>query len=169
MYSLIKKVVVLLVCCLSVAVVAQAQVADIASVDIQAVKSLKLVETESTYDCDAVILIQNASEQDVKFQDIRFMVSFAAGDKTVPFGTAPVSSLILPKDEISEVKLTIKVGPKDEKTTKRLIELFNMTGNPAMAPIMLLNGTGEVGVNIGAASHQDAAVTSENVIEAHIG
>jgi hypothetical protein len=125
--------------------------ADLSKLDIVAIKSINITSSGTNYMAEIVALVSNKGDQNLKLKDVNFNVKFQGQDNVLDFGNAKVDELVVPKASdpqnptTVDLKLKVKVGPKTESTVSRLVDMFNMVGNPAISPVMLLDGTAEVG------------------------
>ncbi len=133
---------------------ALAQGADVGKLDIQAIKSLQVRVEDRNYVSDAVVIISNGGDKAIRLRNFNFDVQFKGDSATVPFGKAPMKEAVdVPKavdGKASTVtaKIVSVVGPTNDETVGRLIQLFNFVGNPECKLVLVLNGEGEVGIQL---------------------
>ena len=119
--------------------------------DIKAIKSIKLKQTEQEFRADVVVQFSTLAKAAIKFRQADFIIIFQdeKGNK-IYLGTTHSEELLFPgsktgTEKLIEIKLDVYVGKNNLKTLTRLIELFNLIGNPDSEFTMILSGTTEVG------------------------
>ena len=137
-------------------VIAQSEV--LGKVDIRAVRMMQLDSGGETYTGKVGVILETLSDQEVKLAESTFTVLLQAGSGTpVRIGTGEVAEILLPAAATSEdavnpgtreIVLDLQVGPKDSETLDRLIQLFNIIGDPRNEVKLLLTGTSKVGVRL---------------------
>jgi len=137
---------------------ATAQMAQMDKLDIKAVKKMEFVEKGSDLFAKNTLLFSNSGDAEVKLRNGEFKVSLKSGDKIIPMGVSKIAEMVFPaatKDgdtvrpaELS-MEMEMKVGPRNEETTQKLIAMFNVIGDPGSQFTLVLEGTSEVGAKTG--------------------
>jgi hypothetical protein len=131
--------------------------ADLGAVSLTAIKSMHIDSEAGRYFADVLVLIQNKSDKTIRLKDYVFDVDFKQGEEITPFGTAPLEEAVINgatgEGEGStpgqyEATLRIDIGPKGSDTMDRLLQLFNVIGDPSNTLNLILEGTGEVGTRL---------------------
>ncbi|MCK5876243.1 MAG: hypothetical protein KAG43_01310 [Candidatus Marithrix sp.] len=119
--------------------------------DIKAIKSIKLIQTEKKFRVFIVVQFSNSAIIDMKFKRSNFTINFQDDRGADVFlGTTQPKEIFFSASEngiasLTEKKLEVFVGENNIDTINRLMNLFNLIGNPDSEFAMLLSGTTEVG------------------------
>ncbi|RKZ85396.1 MAG: hypothetical protein DRR19_16465 [Candidatus Parabeggiatoa sp. nov. 1] len=118
--------------------------------DIKAIKSINLIKTDDEFRATVVVQFSTAAEVGLKFRNPRFVITFEDGKGTEIYLGTTQQNILFPASEdgsekIVEKELDVFVGKNDVSTTTRLIELFNLIGNPGSEFAMRLSGTTNIG------------------------
>lgn len=129
--------------------------ADLASLDIVAIKEIQVRAEQDGYYATVSVLFQNDSTNPIKLKNTIFEVSFRDDGKIIPFGESNLDEMVIPEKAEGDAEggqiervLDLKIGPKNEETTLLLMKLFNLVGNPSNSLVMNLDGKGEVCNNV---------------------
>jgi len=120
--------------------------------DIKAIKSIHLKQTETEFRAQVVVQFSTLAPTAIKFRDANFVITFKDDqEQIIHLGTTQSAELLFPASEdgheqLKDERLDVVVGQNDIKTVQRLIHLFNLIGNPNAEFSMILSGTTEVGV-----------------------
>jgi hypothetical protein len=119
--------------------------------DIKAIKSIHLKKTEQEFRADVVVQFSTFANAAMKFRQADFIIIFKdEKGKDIYLGTTHSDEILFPSsnngtEKLIEIKLDVYVGKNNIKTLTRLIEMFNLIGNPDSEFTMILSGTTEVG------------------------
>jgi hypothetical protein len=119
--------------------------------DIKAIKSINLNQTEDEFRAAVAVQFSNSAKAALKFRNANFVITFKNDTGNEIFlGTTKPKELYFPasKDGSARLKeevLDVYVGKNVLDTITRLIALFNLIGNPDSEFAMILSGTTEVG------------------------
>lgn len=119
--------------------------------DIKAIKSINLKQTEQEFRADVVVQFSTLAKAAIKFRQADFIIIFKDDKgKEIYLGTTHSDEILFPgiknsTEKLIEIKLDVYVGKNNLKTLTRLIEMFNLIGNPDSEFTMILSGTTEVG------------------------
>jgi hypothetical protein len=137
-----------IVSCLCAAGLAHAQGAELQKLDIKAVKSLQVFQDREGFKTRVVLVISNDNASQVRLRNTKFRVQLRneldMGDP-IHLGVARKAEIVLDQAR-NLVTLDVEVGPKNDDSIGRLIQMFNLIGNPENRIGMLLDGEGEAGV-----------------------
>jgi len=120
-------------------------------IDIKAIKSINLNQTEQEFRADVVVQFSTLAKAAIKFRQADFIILFKDDKgKDIYLGTTHADEILFPgsqngTEKLIEIQLDVYVGKNNLKTVTRLIELFNLIGNPDSEFTMMLSGTTEVG------------------------
>ena len=120
-------------------------------IDIKAIKSINFNKTETEFRADVVVQFSTVAKTAMKFRQADFIIIFKDDKgKDIYLGTTHSDEILFPSskngtEKLIETKLDVYVGKNNLKTLTRLIELFNLIGNPNSEFTMILSGTTEVG------------------------
>lgn len=119
--------------------------------NIKAIKSINLIKTNEEFRASVVVQFSTTAQVALKFKKADFTIIFK-GDKgtEIYLGATQSEELLFPasetgREKLIEEKLDIFVGKNDADTMTRLIQLFNLLGNPDSEFEMILSGTTEIG------------------------
>ncbi|MGB3975371.1 MAG: hypothetical protein WBM02_00930 [bacterium] len=153
-----KKVLLLItisVLCMIAGSTAFAQIEQLSKLDIKAIQKMQFIETGTSVMMKNVFVFVNKGLTDVKLRNAEFEVSLKTDDKEFYIGKGKFDELVFQAAEQKEdsivpyefkPELEIKIGPKNDETTQKLMTLFNIIGNPDVSFTLLLKGTSEVGL-----------------------
>jgi hypothetical protein len=119
--------------------------------DITAIKSINLLQNQEEFQASVVVQFSSLAESALKFKQADFAITFKDRKGTeIYLGTTQSEELVFPasKDgniQLVDEKLNVFVGKNEAKTIERLIQLFNLLGDPDAEFEMILSGTTEVG------------------------
>ncbi|MDM8568384.1 hypothetical protein QUF50_02485 [Thiotrichales bacterium HSG1] len=119
--------------------------------DIKAIKSINLVQTENKFRAFITVQFSNSSPIAMKFKRSNFNINFQDDRGADIFlGTVQPQKILFPASKngvasLIEKKLEVLVGEDNTNDINRLINLFNLIGNPNSEFAMILSGTTEVG------------------------
>ncbi len=119
--------------------------------DIKAIKSINLVQTDKKFRAFIVVQFSSSATIDMKFKHSNFLINFQDNmEADVFLGTTQPTEIFFPAsengiDSLVEKKLEVLVGENNINTINRLMNLFNLIGNPDSEFAMILSGTTEVG------------------------
>jgi hypothetical protein len=119
--------------------------------DIQAIKSINLIQIEKKFRAFIVVKFTSSAPIAMKFKRSNFVINFQDDRGADVFlGTTQPEEILFPASEIGivsviEKKLEVDVGENNINTINRLMNLFNLIGNPDSEFAMILSGTTEVG------------------------
>jgi hypothetical protein len=119
--------------------------------DIKAIKSITLKQSDEDFRAIVVVLFSTQAKTAVKFKKANFVITLKDDkDKKVRLGTTQSEVLSFPAskdgtERLKEESLDVFVGKNNLDTLNRLIQLFNLIGNPDLEFTMILSGTTEVG------------------------
>ena len=118
--------------------------------DIKAIKSINLTKTNEEYSATVVVQFSSTAEIALKFRNPRFAITFEDGKGTEIYLGTTEQNILFPASEDGTEKLVDKelavfVGKNDVNTTTRLVDLFNLIGNPDSDFSMKLSGKTNVG------------------------
>ena len=119
--------------------------------DIKAIKSIHLIQIEEKFRAFIVVQFSSLAPIEMKFKHSRFMINFQDDRGAEVFlGTTQPEEILFPASEngvasLMEKKLEVFVGENHINTINRLMNLFNLIGNPDSEFAMILSGTTEVG------------------------
>jgi len=120
-------------------------------VDIKAIRSINLIKHEQDYRAMVVVQFSTTATSSLKFKECDFKLSFRESEKMEIFlGTTQPKEILFPASEtgqaiLVEKQLEVMVGKNETATVERLIELFNLIGNPKSQFAMIISGTTEIG------------------------
>ncbi|MDM8567426.1 hypothetical protein QUF74_17475 [Candidatus Halobeggiatoa sp. HSG11] len=119
--------------------------------DIKAIKSINLIQTDKKFRAFIVVQFSSSAPIAMKFKRSNFMINFQDDRGADVFlGTTQPKEILFPASEnnvasLTEKKLEVFVGENNINTINRLMNLFNLIGNPDSEFAMILSGTTEVG------------------------
>jgi len=119
--------------------------------DIKAIKSINLVQTENKFRAFIVVQFSSSALIAMKFKNSNFLINFQDDiEADVFLGTTQPEEILFPASEngiasLVDKKLEVFVGENNINTINRLMNLFNLIGNPDSEFAMILSGTTEVG------------------------
>lgn len=134
--------------CLCMAGLAHGQAAELQKLDIKAVKSMQVYQDREGFKTRVVVIISNDNATQVRLRNTRFRVQLRNElDMSEPLhlGVARKQEILLDQAR-NLVTLDVEVGPKNDESMGRIMQLFNLIGNPDNKIGMLLDGDGEAGV-----------------------
>jgi len=119
--------------------------------DIEAIKSINLIQAKDDFRAAVVVQFSNSAKASIKFRNADFVITFKNEGEKILLGTTKPKELIFPASRdgsprLKEEVLDVYVGKNVVATIKRLIELFNLIGNPDSEFAMILTGVTEVGI-----------------------
>jgi hypothetical protein len=121
-------------------------------VDIKAIRSINLIKEEHNYRAAVVVQFITTATSALKFQNCDFQLFFREDEKPeIALGTSQPKEILFPASEtgqpvLIEKQLEVKVGKNEQATVERLIDLFNLIGNPESQFAMIISGTTEIGI-----------------------
>jgi hypothetical protein len=128
------------------------------SVSIVSLDRMALTNTGSAYLLAVDITFQNLNSESLKFRaaDLEVILKSIHADGTtnlVDLGLSHLSEVVIPGGSAAHpgtVSATANVvlGPTNEATNVKLVQLFNAVGDPANNTAMLLNGSSELGLKL---------------------
>jgi hypothetical protein len=133
---------------------ALAQVPDLSSLDILAIKSFNIKSDDINYYMTAVVILKNSADKAIKLKKVNFDLSFKeqnSSDIIKVVSNAPIEETIIPaKPEDSDagtndIEIVLILGPKDDATVNSMIKFFNIIGNPSNTIVMSLYAKGDIG------------------------
>ena len=119
--------------------------------DIKAIKSIKLIPNKEEFRASVVVQFSSLAESALKFKQTDFAITFKdRKGTTIYLGTTQSEELVFPASENGKIQLVdeqlnVFVGKNEAETINRLIQLFNLLGDPDAEFEMILSGTTEVG------------------------
>ncbi len=119
--------------------------------DIKAIKSINLIQTEEEFRATVVVQFSTSADTAFKFKKANFTITFKDSNGTeINLGTTQYEELVFPASEdgnekLNEERLDVYVGKNEADTITRLIKLFNLIANPDSEFEMILSGTTIVG------------------------
>lgn len=119
--------------------------------NIKAIKSINLIKTNEELRASVVVQFSTSAPVALKFKKANFAILFKSDDGTqIYLGTTQSEELIFPASEagsekLIEEKLDVFVGKNEADTINRLIQLFNLIGNPDSEFEMILSGSTKIG------------------------
>lgn len=120
-------------------------------IDIKAIRSIHLKQTQEEFRASVAVQFSTSAEVALKFRKADFVINFQDDKGTkIYLGTTQSEELFFSasqdgNDRLIEEKLEVFVGKNNVDTITRLIQLFNLIGNPDSEFAMILSGTTEVG------------------------
>ncbi len=134
---------------------AQAEVQEtLGNLDISAIKSMQMTKGLDTYQLKVTVIMTNQNPEALRLRNGNFELTFdRAKDGMLNLGPTSIADKIIPGKNISgpgttEMVLNVTVGPKNEQTVDRMVEMFNLIGNPASSLKMVVKGKSEVGLQL---------------------
>ncbi len=119
--------------------------------DIKAIKSIHLIQLEKKFRAFIVVQFSSSASIAIKFKNSNFLINFQDDREADVFlGKTQPETILFPAsengiDSLVEKKLEVFVGENNIDTINRLMNLFNLIGNPDSEFAMILSGTTEVG------------------------
>ncbi|HHB93263.1 MAG TPA: hypothetical protein ENK59_08650 [Thioploca sp.] len=119
--------------------------------DIKAIKSIHLIKLENKFRAFIVVQFSSSASITIKFKNSNFIINFQDDRGADVFlGKTQPEMILFPAsengiDSLIEKKLEVFVGDDNLDTINRLMNLFNLIGNPDSEFAMILSGTTEVG------------------------
>ncbi len=120
-------------------------------IDIKAIKSINLNQTDEEFRAVVIVQFSTAAEVALKFRKANFVITFKNDKGTeIYLGTTQPETIFFPAcengtEKLIEEELDVYVGKNDLDTISRLISMFNLIGNPNSGFAMILSGTTEIG------------------------
>lgn len=117
------------------------QVVDTRKIDIKAIQSIQYYQKDNAFRAKVTVIFSNASESDVKLDNGDFMVGVSTKNKkAVHLGRGEVNDLIIPSKAQKTYTLDLFVGYDGQDSISRMMQIFNIIGDPKQKPIMELKG-----------------------------
>lgn len=116
-------------------------------IDIKAIKSINLKQTKEEFRADVVVQFSTSAKTALKFKQVNFELTFKDDKgRKIYLGHTQPKEILFPvsrdgEEKFKEEKLDVYVGKNDFQTVTRLIQLFNLIGDPDAAFEMILSGT----------------------------
>jgi hypothetical protein len=126
----------------------------LSNLDVSAIKKMQVVQTSTDYTLDVVLILTNAKAEALRFRNGQAEVSFDRPNKEpMIIGQTVLSDQIAPgkkgdQSGTAVLELSIYMGPKDHDTMAKLIEVFNIVGDPVRPLKMSIQGKSEVGLQL---------------------
>ena len=146
---------------------AQADVKKLGRVKLVSIEAITVVITNKTYYLNVVIGFENKNSESLKLRNGVFRIDLEgqtpgktnetttvkAEKVQLHVGGGGIRELEIPgarddKPGIATADITVAVGPKDDATLNKLIEIWNIVGNPETSMAMILKGKSELGVKM---------------------
>jgi len=137
--------------CLNLGATYALSIETVDQLDIKAIKSISLIQHKDEFRAAVVVQFSTTAESALKFRKANFVITLDDGKgQPILLGHTESEEMLFPasKDGIetlTEETLNVFVGKNEIDTINRLIQLFNLIGNPDAEFTMRLSGTTEVG------------------------
>jgi hypothetical protein len=121
-------------------------------IDIKAIKSILLKRNANEFRADVIVQFSSTATMPLKFKESDFVIRFKEGKgQEIFLGTTKPKEIVFSasdngNEQLQEEKLDVFVGNDDLETITRLVNLFNLIGNPNADFAMILSGSTEIGV-----------------------
>ncbi|MCK5718968.1 MAG: hypothetical protein KAH84_03340 [Thiomargarita sp.] len=121
-------------------------------IDIRAIKSIKIKQTDQEFRAEVIVQFSTSAKTELKFKNANFELVFKDGNhQKIYLGNTKPPEITFPAspngdEKFTEELLDVYVGKNELPTIARLIQLFNLIGNPDSAFEMILSGTTEIGI-----------------------
>ncbi len=122
--------------------------------DIKAIKSIHLTQINNEFRATIKVQFGSTSDVDLKFKNANFKITFKNNkDSDIYLGVTESAEFFFPASEhgierLQDENLNVYVGKNDLDTLNRLIEMFNLMGNPNSEFAMILSGVTDVGTKV---------------------
>ncbi len=151
-YSFLKPVAAISLYLLTLGTAHSLSINVIDQLDIKAIKSINLKQTENEFRAIVIVQFSTSAETALKFKNANFNLTFKDGNNPeIYLGNTKPKEILFPASrdgskKLTEKKLDVFVGKNEFQTVTRLIQLFNLIGNPDSEFQMILSGTTEIGI-----------------------
>jgi len=137
--------------CLSLGATYALSIEMVDQLDIKAIKSINIIQNEDEFRAAVVVQFSTSAKSALKFRKANFVITLDDGKgQGILLGNTESEEMLFPASEngietLKEETLDVFVGKNEINTINRLIQLFNLIGNPDAEFTMRLSGTSEVG------------------------
>lgn len=118
-------------------------------VDIEAIETMQYYKKDNAFRAKVTVVFSNGAERDVKLDDGEFLVGISSKQTpSVHLGRGTVTGLEIPAGKQKSYQMDLFVGYEDADTVQRMVQIFNIIGDPKQKPIMELKGECKLGARM---------------------
>ena len=115
-------------------------------IDIKAIESMQVYKNGDKFMAKVQVLFSNDHEKNIRLKNGDFNVSIKkAGSAGIHLGRGEVAELVIPANNKQSYSLDLFVGYGAD-AIGRILQVFNIVGNPDIKPIMTLEGESDFGI-----------------------